>query len=145
MTGIYPSARPFLRSHSHNENVGYRAPYFCLDIHDVHCYSYRSFLYFPSHFSTFFTPSSPVLFRVSPFFSPRSPALSLLASSFGGLYGHETHPDKRHVSEPGNENVADATRFRWRSMQTNVYCYYSRYIHGERITLAGRSRPRSGF
>lgn len=141
MTGIYPSARPSLRSHSHNENVGYRTPYFCLDIHDVHCYSCRSFLYFLSHFSTlFFTPSSLVLFRVSPFFPSLSPALPFLASSFGGLYGHETHPDKRHVSGPSNENVADATRFRWRSMPADVYCYYSRYIHRERITLAEKSR-----
>lgn len=142
MTGIYPSARPTLPV-SHNENVGYRAPYFCLDIHDVPCYSCRSFLYFPSHFSTlFFTLSSPVLFYIFPFFPPHTHQLSL--SSFGGLYGHETHPGKRHVSEPGNENVADATRFQW-SMPADVYCYYSRYIHGERITLAGRSRPRSGF
>lgn len=142
MTGIYPSARPSLHSHSHNENDGYRAPYFCLDIHDVHCYSCRSFLYFPSHFSTPFF--SRLFFPVFPSFSLHRPHLSSPYSS-GGLYGHETHPGKRHVSEPGNENVADATRFRWRSMPADVYCYYSRYIHGERITLVGRNRPRSGF
>jgi len=33
----------------------------------------------------------------------------------------------RHVSGPGNENVADATRFQQRSMPANVYCYCSRY------------------
>lgn len=91
-----------------------------------------SFLHF------FYTPSSSALFRVPSFFSRFTGSASL-----GGLYGHETRSGKRHVSEPSNENVADATRFRRRSMLVDVYCYYSRYTHMERITLEGRNRLRS--
>lgn len=67
----------------------------------------------------------------SPF--PRSSSIS-----FGkpGLYGHETRPGKRHVSEPGNENVADATRFRRWSMRADRCILLLLTIPTERITLA---------
>lgn len=146
ITGIYPSARPSFHSHSHNENVGYRAPYFCLDIHDVHCYSCRSFLYFPSHFSAFFMPSSPVLFHVSPFFFPRihRPCLPSPSSS-GGFYGHEIHPDKRHVSEP----VMKTSLTRRDSGGGSCRSMYIVITHDismkSKSSLTGRNRPLSGF
>lgn len=142
MMGIYPSARLSPHSHSHNENVGYRAPCFCLDTHDVHTAvipARRSFYIF---LPTSFLPrasSSPALLLVPLFFYPRAcihrqpPPLPPLLLDFlrkAGLYGHETRPGKRHVSESGNENVADATRFRRWSTRADRCILLLRYPHG---------------
>lgn len=87
-------------------------------------------------------PSPPALFRVSPFF-PRVHRLSCLFPfpSSDGLYGHETRLGKRHVSELGNENVADATRFR-RFTPMYILLLLTMYPHREQITLAGREDDR---